>query len=262
MHIVTITDEYIKERIRGGMRNDKRGLMSYRDITIGVGTMPNAEGSAEVNMGNTKVLAGIKIDLSEPMRDTPGEGNLVTSAELLPMASDKFDAGPPSPESIEVARVIDRGIRASGMIDTGSLFIEEGKVWTVYIDIYVLNYDGNLFDAGTLASVSALRSARMPKYENGAVVREGNLQRMKTANMCTSCTFGKIGSEILLDTDGSEESFTNARLTIANDSEYVRAMQKGIGGSFTLAEIDKLMEATFEKSKDLRSLVTKASGGD
>lgn len=260
MQIGMITEEHILSMLSKGLRESNRGMLSYRDITLEIGTMPNAEGSATVRLGHTKVVAGIKIDIGEPMKDTPNEGNIVTGAELLPMASEKFDIGPPTPAAVEVARVIDRGIRASGMIDTSKLFVEEGKVWGVFIDVYVLNYDGNLFDAGTLASVAALRSSRMPRYEDGKVIREGGLGRLKAENISTSCTFAKIADKVLLDPDGSEESFMKARLTIANDEKYIRAMQKGLGGSFSLKEVDGLIDTTFEKSKELRGIISRAIG--
>jgi exosome complex component RRP42 len=254
----SIKSAYIKEMLNNGVRSG-RGFMDYREISILTGIIPNAEGSAEVNLGSTKVLAGVKLDLDEPMPDKPNEGNLVISAELLPLASADYDTGPPSPEAIELARVVDRGIRAAGIIDTESLFIEEGKVWSVFVDIYIMNYDGNLFDASTLAAVSALKTTRMPKYEDNNVIREGKLGKLKTKGIVTSCTYAKIGKSIVLDPDGDEESVMETRLTIANDDTYIRAMQKGLSGSFTQHEIDELVETTFEKSKSLRSIINKLS---
>ncbi len=147
------------------------------------------------------------------------------------------------------------------IIDTEALAIEEGKVWNVFVDIYVLNYDGNLFDAGTLASVAALLTAKQPRYEDGAAIREGNLQPLKTkGGMITSCTYGKVGDKLLLDPDGNEEDLMSSRLTIANDEGRLRAMQKGLSGSFTLEEVEKAIDTTFERSKGLRDIVKKAIG--
>lgn len=252
--------EFIQELLSRGIREPARGEFDYRDIKIQLGMIPHAEGSALVDIGNTKVLAGVKIDVGAPLQDKPDEGALVTGAELLPLASPEFEIGPPSPEAIEFARVVDRGIRAADLIDIKSLFIEKDKVWTVFVDIYVLNYDGNLFDAGTLAATSALLSARMPKYENEMVIREGNLPRIKSKGIVTSCTFGKVGNKLLLDPNGNEEEVMAGRLTIANDENVIRAMQKGLSGSFSFEEINKMIEATFEKSKQLRSIVNKTLG--
>ncbi len=256
----TLTSEFLRERMAKGVRNSKRDAMSYRGITLTTGTMPNAEGSAEAVIGSTKVLAGIKVALAEPMQDTPEEGNLTTSAELLPMASENYDIGPPTPEGVEFARVVDRGIRHGGILDMSKLFIEEGKVWNVFLDLYVINYDGNLFDAGTLASMAAIATTRMPRYEDEKVVRDESMKRLETGNIITSCTFGKVLDELLLDPDGAEEELMKARLTVANSEDAIHAMQKGLGGSFSVKEIDSLIDAAFEKSKELRGIVKRSIG--
>lgn len=260
MNISTVTEQYIRERLSKGIREENRGIFSYRDIKLEINKMSNAEGSAQIMLGNTKVLVGIKLDVGEPMRDKPEEGSIMTAAELLPLAYHKYDSGPPSAEAVELSRVIDRGIRAANVIDVKKLFIEPEKAWNVFIDVYVLNYSGNLFDAGTLAAVAALLNTRMPKYEDSKVVREGNLGKLPIANTCTSCTFAKVAGTTVLDTDANEEDFSEARITIANDEKYIRAMQKGLGGSFSHNEIDKLVETTFERSKDLRRIIQGAKG--
>ncbi len=257
MNISTITEQYIRERLLKGVRDEGRGLFSFRKADLEINKIPNAEGSAEVNLGNTKVLVGIKMDVGEPMKDKPDEGTIMTGAELLPLAHHTYEAGPPSAEAVELARVIDRGIRAANMIDLKKLFIDEEKVWSVFIDVYVLNYDGNLFDAGTLAAVAALKDTRMPKYEGGKVVRDGKLGKLEIQNLCTSCTFAKVAGTTILDPDGGEEDFADARLTITNDEKSIRAMQKGLRGSFTPHEVDTLVDTAFEKSKELRRIVEK-----
>ncbi|MEM3791423.1 MAG: exosome complex protein Rrp42 [Candidatus Micrarchaeaceae archaeon] len=250
------TKDYILELLEKGMREDKRKIDEYRKIEIRSGIIENAEGSADVTLGDTRVLTGIKIDVGEPMPDKPDEGNLVTSAELLPLASTDYDVGPPSPEAIELARVVDRGIRSAEVIDFPSLFIEEGKVWNVFLDIYVLNYDGNLFDASYLASMTALAKCKLPKYEDGKVIRE-DMKKLKANNIVTSCTFAKIGNTLLLDPSGDEEYVMSGRITVANDEKKIRAIQKGHGGSFLVSEIEYALEKSFEKSKDLRNILNK-----
>lgn len=258
--MIAENEEYILGLLGKGMREHERGQMQYRDIKIEIGKIPHAEGSAMVDIGNTKVLVGVKLDVGDPLPDKPNEGALITGAELLPLANAEYETGPPSPEAIEFARVVDRGIRAAEVVDLGALFIEEGKVWSTFVDIYVLNYDGNLFDAGTLASSAALLSARMPKYEDGNVIREGSLGKLKTKGTVTSCTFAKVGRNILLDPNANEERIMAGRLTIANDENVIRAMQKGLSGSFSYAELSNLIDTTFDNSKRLRSMLDSAVG--
>src|SRR5208283_5486504 len=114
------------------------------------------------------------------------------SAELLPLASPDYETGPPSPEAIELARVVDRGIRAGRCVDLESLKVADDKAWNVYVDIYILNYDGNLFDAGCLAAMGALVNTKVPEYEDEKVVREKRIKGLKIDNIVASATFAKI----------------------------------------------------------------------
>ncbi len=255
--IEIVKSNYIKELLSKKMREDSRSMFDFRDISISTGTIQNAEGSAQVDLGATRVLAGVKLDVGEPMEDTPDQGSIAMSAELLPLASSDFETGPPSPESIEVARVIDRGIRAGNCVDLTSLFIEEGKAWNIFVDVYVLNYDGNLFDAGETAAMAALLNTKVPEYENGNAIREKRTRKLKVDNIVTSCTFGKVDNHIILDPNGDEENAMAARLTVATDKDQIRAMQKGLGGSFSIQEIESLVETAMEKHEFLKRHIEK-----
>lgn len=246
-----VNSKYIREIAAKGLREDGRGAFDYRDIGVQRGVIKNAEGSAQADLGSTRVLAGIKMVVEAPMADTPDQGNLTVSAELLPLADPDFETGPPSPASVELARVIDRGIRAAECIDLQSLLIEEGKAWSIYLDLYILNYGGNLFDAGMLAATNALIDAKMPALKDGKADTGERSKPLKLNNMVTSCTFAKLNGKILLDPDESEEKAADARLTVETDGKAIRAMQKGLSGNFTREEISGIIDMAFEKHPEL-----------
>jgi exosome complex component RRP42 len=246
---------YVKSMLAKNMRGDNRGMYDFRKISVTPGTMGNAEGSAQVDLGLTKVLAGVKIELEEPMKDTPDQGNMTVAAELLPLASPAYETGPPSAEAVELSRVVDRGIRAGSCIDLKSLFIEPEKAWGVYIDVYVLNYGGNLFDACELAAMSALINSTMPILEDDKVVRDDRKNKLKIDNIVTSATFAKIDGKMLLDPSLDEEIACDARLTVATDGESIRAMQKGLRGGFYVNEIEELVGVAFNKHEELKALI-------
>jgi exosome complex component RRP42 len=87
-------------------------------VKITKGIIPNAEGSAMAELGDTKVLCGVKIDVMKPYADRPTEGVFTVQAEFLPLAHPEFESGPPKEGSIELSRVVDRGIRR-GLADRG-----------------------------------------------------------------------------------------------------------------------------------------------
>ena len=84
-----------------GKRIDDRTPETYREIKIQLGVIEKANGSAQVFLGKSKVLAGVKIETGEPFPDTPEEGVLTVNAELVPLASPLFEAGPPGEAAIE-----------------------------------------------------------------------------------------------------------------------------------------------------------------
>ena len=252
-----IKKDYVQDLIRRGKRPDERGFEEYRKITIEPNVLKSAEGSAKVRMGDTQILVGIKFGVGAPFADRPKEGVLATNAELLPLASPSFEPGPPDERSIELARVVDRGIRSAGVIDLESFFIDEGKVWALFIDLYVLDYDGNLIDAAALAAMSALLNAKWPKYENGHVIRneyQGNLKIDKNKKV-VACTFAKINGSVVLDPCLDEEIAMSARLSLATTGEHLCAAQKAGSGSFTRDEIVKLTDLALAKGSELRALI-------
>jgi exosome complex component RRP42 len=244
----------VKSQLQEGKREDARQLMDFREITVKTGVIDQAEGSAQVDIGFTRVLVGIKFDVEEPMKDTPNQGNLIVSGELLPLANADYEPGPPSPESIELARVTDRGIRAAECINLESLFIEEGKVWSVYVDIYVLNYDGNLFDAASIAAMAAISTTKVPAYVDGKVIRD-KPKPLKVDNFVVSTTFAKIGKSIILDPSRLEEIAADARISISTDGKFVRAVQKGLRGGWTPEEVYSLIDISMDKYKYLKEKI-------
>jgi len=249
-----ITDELKKDAVvaflKEGKRLSGRAFDEYRQIVVEKDVLTSTEGSARVRIGNTQVLVGVKVDLSTPFKDKPDEGTLTVGASLLPLASPTFEPGPPDERSIELARVVDRGIRSAEAVDLKALKIEEDKVWGIFADIYVLDHDGNLIDASALATVAALENLRIPKYVDEEVVRETSMI-LPLKEKPITFTFAKIGDTILYDPDYAEEVAMDARFTVCVGDEYVYAMQKSGKGSFTRKEITDLIEAAFAKRKEL-----------
>ncbi|MCS7109272.1 MAG: exosome complex protein Rrp42 [Candidatus Micrarchaeota archaeon] len=258
--MVMVIDELKKEAIRDmlklGKRIDGRDFNEYREISIKTNVISTAEGSADVCIGNSRVVAGVKLEVVEPFPDKPDEGTFTVNADLLPTAHETFEEGPPSDDAIELARVVDRGIRAAEAIDLKSLFIEEGKVWGVFVDIYTLDHDGNLFDAAALATTAALNTMKVPRYENGEIIRE-NMKEMKLLNIPTQCTFAKIGKDIIIDPTYAEEIVADARITYCVGDDMLYAIQKAGYGSFTKEEVISLLDKSFEQRKYLLSLLNK-----
>ncbi|MCK4327581.1 MAG: exosome complex protein Rrp42 [Candidatus Diapherotrites archaeon] len=251
-----IKTDYTRHLAKKKMREDKRKPFEYRKIELENGYIPNALGSTRVRLGKTEVIAGVSLVMGTPYPDKLNAGTLMTSVELTPIASPMFESGPPRPNAVEYARVVDRGIRESGTLDFEKLCVTEGEeVWMVILDLHVLDYNGNLFDAFALAAISALLNTKMPKYEDGKVIREETKGKLSVQKKPVECTFFKIGDMLMLDPSLGEDKALDARLTVATVGDRICAMQKGGNGSFTMKEIDELVDMSFKKSKELTKLL-------
>jgi len=243
--------------LKEGKRSDGRKVDEMRKVEITPEISKNAEGSARVKLGNTDVIAGVKVVLGTPYPDSPDEGSISVGVELLPLASPEFEFGPPSWDSIELSRVVDRGIRESKTIDFKDLCITEGELcYVVYIDAYAINHDGNLFDASEIAAMAALSQTKLPKVEDGAIVKGEYAKKLNLKYKPILNTFAKIGNVIVADPTLSEEKAMAARFSVAvMDDDNISAMQKGLGGSFTVEEIDKAIDVAVKNSKQIRKLL-------
>ncbi len=245
--VSVIKQDFVRNLLKEGKREDGRGLDDFRDLEITTNYISKAQGSARVRLGKTQLVAGVKVQVETPYNDTPKRGNFMTSAELNPMASPYFEPGPPRIEAIELARVTDRSLRESGIIDMEKLCIVEGeKVWAVFVDLHILDYDGNLFDACSIAALAAVLSAELPAVcpKTGYVAFEDGKPRplpLNLDNATFSTTFVKIDDKVLVDAHLYEELICDARVTVGVDpAGNLRAAQKGGHGSFTLDEVKEM----------------------
>jgi exosome complex component RRP42 len=259
--IIEVDMNLIRTMVINGKRIDKRKLDEYRKITVEKGIIPSAEGSARVRLGDTEIVAGVKISLGEPFPDRPEDGVLMVNAELVPLAAADFESGPPGKDAIELARVVDRTIRESKAVDLSKLCItKKEKVWMVSIDIDVMDYDGNFIDAACLASVAALHNAKMPKLDEEGKIIYGELtdEKLPVNGMPVATTFVKINGKILADPTFSELEAMDARLTVGTvdkDGIYVSAMQKGGSVGLTMEEMESILGMAETKGEELRKLI-------
>tara|TARA_B100001750_G_C15459359_1_gene573339 strand:- start:193 stop:1020 length:828 start_codon:yes stop_codon:yes gene_type:complete len=259
----SITKESIITNLSNSTRTDNRGLLDYRNLEIEINILKDkTNGSAKVILGNTEVWAGVKVETAQPFPDTPAEGVMTCNAEMLPISSQYVEPGPPNEDTIELSRVSDRGIRESGMIDVAELCIKEGElVYSVYIDVAVINEDGNLFDAVSYAGTAALLMADMSKFtiEDDEVKMLDERQPLPIKSLPVSTTFAKIGDKIILDPNADEQEIADARITLVTDEngKYVSA-QKGKPGGFTFDELKEISIISKDKGEEIRKKIKEA----
>jgi exosome complex component RRP42 len=263
METPRLTGNRIKEYLEEGKRFDQRKPDEFRDISIETPVSGKAEGSARVRIGKTEVIVGVKLDVSEPYPDSPDEGKLMVTSELLPLSSPRFESGPPRFPAIELARLVDRAVRESKFIEFEKLCIKKGeKVWGVFIDIYSINDDGNLIDAAGLGALVALKTARMPKYDgkNEKVVY-GEFTNKKiplSKEIPIITTLHKIGKNLIVDPTLEEEDISEVRMTIGGSTDgTIFSIQKGNPKKINIEDLYKTLELAEKTRKGFFSHLEK-----
>ncbi|MEM1655306.1 MAG: exosome complex protein Rrp42 [Nitrososphaerota archaeon] len=239
-----------------GKRIDGRRPTDLRPIKIETGLLSKAEGSALVSMGSTKILTGIKVEVGAPFPDRPDEGTFTVNAELLPLASASFEPGPPDERGIELARVVDRSLREGGVIDLKKLCLIEGeKVYVLFIDIYVLDYDGNYFDPSLISALAALATAKIPRYEivDGKPQKTDEYFSLELNSLPFTAMVGVIGEKFLLDPQLEEEKVLDVSLVVGADEKGdITCVQKNSPGQIPIELMDSIIDAVIEKTGEIR----------
>ncbi|MBI4018824.1 MAG: exosome complex protein Rrp42 [Candidatus Aenigmarchaeota archaeon] len=255
----------VRRVVAGGERLDQRKFDEMREIKIETGIISSAEGSARVTIGETEVIAGVKMAVGEPFPDTADEGVLIVSGEFIPFADPLFEPGPPREDAIELSRLVDRAIRESKAVDMKKLCITAGeKVWMINIDIDIINNGGNMVDASSIAAAAALVTARLPEIDEKGKVLYGKLTgtKLPLSGIPISTTFVKIGESIMIDPSLPEYQALDARLTIGTvDKNGIKlcSMQKNGVAGLSIDEVERMISVAEEKGEEVRQLVRDAA---
>jgi exosome complex component RRP42 len=248
---------YMFKLLENGERIDGRKMDEFREIKLETNIIENAEGSARVKIGKTDVIVGVKMNIGVPFPDMPNMGVLKTGAEFTPIADPDFESGPPGEDATELARIVDRGIRESDSIDLEKLcLVEKEKVWEIFVDVHIINNDGNLIDASALAAVAAVKTAKIPDIEDDKIIRNKLVKKLPIAHEPITVTIGKVADKFIIDPNKEEEEVLDAKLSVAiMEDGKVCAMQKGGTHGLIEEDLDVMVELAVKKSKELRKFL-------
>ncbi|KAK7696075.1 hypothetical protein QCA50_000717 [Cerrena zonata] len=260
LHPRVYLERFLAERVRP----DGRELDELRDVTVNVGSISTADGSALVRLGETTIICGVKAEISEPELDHPHEGFLVPNLDLPAICSPKFKPGPPTEEAQVLSDRLNDVLLSSGIITPMSLCIEPGKsVWVLYVDAICINYDGNAFDAALLAMVAALRDTRLPKAtyneETGRTTcSRKELLPLQVNKIPVSSSFGVFDStHVLADPTTFEEPLldTTFTITVDEDGKLVSILQLGLGVVGQTGTLEECIATAKTRASEVKALV-------
>ena len=250
-------------------RIDGRGPFDYRNIRIGFGV---DRGCCEVSIGNTRVIAQVSCQVETPKQSRPTEGLICVNVELSPMAAPHFEAFPQSDQNVEITRILERCIKESRCVDTESLCIMAGiKVWAIRADIHVLNHEGNLIDACSIAAITALAHFRRPDVTvSGEDVtihstedRDPVPLSVHHMPICVTYAFYNQGKHMLVDPTEKEEGVMEGKLVIAMNKHREICSKQLTGSMRVLTEqVVRCSNMTVVKVTELTELIQKALEAD
>lgn len=235
-------------------RADGRAPTALRILKIARAAQRHAEGSALVQMGATRVLCSATVeDRVPPFLRGKGRGWVTAEYAMLPRSSgeriqrEHVRQG----RALEISRLIGRSLRAITNLEA---FGER----TILIDCDVLDADGGTRTAAVNGAFVALHDAFFALANRGALVAP------PLRDTVAAVSVGRVGGELLLDLDYAEDSVAEVDLNVVmtGSGGFIEVQGTGEQGTFSRAELGKLLALAERGLKQVRRAQRKALGGE
>ncbi|XP_024068770.1 exosome complex component RRP45 isoform X2 [Terrapene carolina triunguis] len=260
---------FLLRAIEERKRLDGRQSYDYRNVRISFGA---DYGCCIVELGWTRVLGQVSCELVSPKLNRATEGILFFNLELSPMAAPAFEPGRQSELLVKLNRLLERCLRNSKCIDTESLCVVAGvKVWQIRVDLHLLNHDGNIIDAASIAAIVALCHFRRPDVSvQGEEVtlytpeeRDPVPLSIHHMPICVSFAFFQQGTYLLVDPSEREERVMDGLLVIAmNKHREICTIQSSGGIMLLKDQVLRCSKITGVKVAEITELIQKALEND
>ncbi|KAI5241528.1 exosome complex component RRP45 isoform X1 [Manis pentadactyla] len=260
---------FLLRAIEEKKRLDGRQTYDYRNIRISFGT---DYGCCIVELGKTRILGQVSCELVSPKLNRATEGILFFNLELSQMAAPAFESGRQSDLLVKLNRLLERCLRNSKCIDTESLCVVAGeKVWQIRVDLHLLNHDGNIIDAASIAAIIALCHFRRPDVSvQGDEVtlytpeeRDPVPLSIHHMPICVSFAFFQQGTYLLVDPNEREERVMDGLLVIAmNKHREICTIQSSGGIMLLKDQVLRCSKIAGVKVAEITELIQKALEND
>ncbi|EPY84135.1 exosome complex component RRP45 isoform 1 [Camelus ferus] len=173
---------------------------------------------------------------------------------------------------VKLNRLLERCLRNSKCIDTESLCVVAGeKVWQIRVDLHLLNHDGNIIDAASIAAIVALCHFRRPDVSvQGDEVtlytpeeRDPVPLSIHHMPICVSFAFFQQGTYLLVDPNEREERVMDGLLVIAmNKHREICTIQSSGGIMLLKDQVLRCSKIAGVKVMEITELIQKALEND
>ena len=203
-----------------GIRCDGRRVDEPRRIMIKAGVLKNANGSAYIEFGDNKILAGVygPRDVHPKHMSNADTGILRCRYHMEPFSVGERKNPAPSRREIEISKVIKEALEPAVMLE---------KFPRTAVDVYmeILQADGGTRCAALDAAAVALADAGIPMRD-----------------MVSACAAGKVADTIILDVNNEEDQAGQADMPIAYMPNLNRITLLQLDGIMSLEEYNKCIE--------------------
>ena len=226
----------------GKPRNDGRTADQLRPVSIRTNFMKHAEGSALIEVGDTRVVCTASVqEKVPPFLYRSGRGWVTAEYGMLPRATtDRVEReaakGKQGGRTMEIQRLIGRSLRAA----VNPELLGERTIW---IDCDVIQADGGTRTASITGSYVALVLALSRIYV------DGNLQSWPVNEWVAAVSVGMIGSTPSLDLNYAEDSKANVDMNVV-------ATEKG-----RFVELQGTAEVQSFSEEEMQAMLALAKGG-
>lgn len=219
-------------------RTDNRALDELRTVMITPGFVANAEGSALIEMGNTRVICAASVEEKLPphLRNQRTEGWVTAEYAMLPRSTHTRTAreigrGGPSGRTHEIQRLIGRSLRA---ISNRKVLGER----TITLDCDVLQADGGTRTAAITGAYVAFSIACK------RLMKENKIRRSPITSEVAAVSVGIVDGVALLDLKYDEDSRAEVDMNIVctGDGRFIEVQGTAEGSPFTREQMDNLLE--------------------
>ncbi|UCG36928.1 MAG: exosome complex exonuclease Rrp41 [Candidatus Bathyarchaeota archaeon] len=221
---------------KNGVRIDGRKTSELRPIKIEVGVLSNADGSAYIEQGKNKILAGVygPHEVHPKHLAKPDRSLLRCRYHMAPFSVSERKSPAPSRREIELSKVIREALEPS-------LFLENYPRTSIDLFIEVLQAHGGTRCAGITVASLALADAGIPMRD-----------------LTAACASGKIEGQLVVDLTDEEDKKGEADVPVAfmPNLDVITLLQ--MDGQLTPEEFEKTINLSVDGCKKLYALQKEA----
>nr|CCA14404.1 exosome complex exonuclease RRP43 putative [Albugo laibachii Nc14] len=264
-------EEYTTKCLENEIRTDARTFDASRSMHIQTNVINSCYSSSLVKLKNTSVITGIQLAVGTPAIDKQTEGDIVIQIHLTPLCSTRFNVGRACEEANAVSSHISKIIRRARMIDLTQLSIEKGKsAWNVMIDVYCIDYDGNIFEVSLMSIMTALQKLRLPATRVSEVDHKVEIDSDEESRplimqrvLCAT-SFAIVNEHVLIDPTSEEEGLASSTFNIIYTTENeLFGVYKPGGTLISPAILKKCLDTAKNRTKKVaKQLLESLSQGD